>query len=224
VLPVLPFFLPPLRWHGGVFDNTCSPPNIHSIRTGSPHRRIRLSVYGSSLYGKFYGQLINSTGPLTLRRASISPSTLTIMEISVRIATIDDAAEIARLSGELGYASTSEDVAARLNELLEQGAFVAVAVQHGPSLAGWIAADARLTLESGRKAEITGLVVDSRAKRSGVGARLVAAAERWAAAAGHSAIVVRSNAARLESHPFYMGQGYARTKTQHVYAKQLAAK
>ena len=143
------------------------------------------------------------------------------MEVSVRIATIDDAPEIARLCGELGYSSTPEDVAARLNELLAQGTFVAVAIQYGALLAGWIAADARLTLESGRKAEITGLVVDSRAKRSGVGARLVAAAESWAVASGYSTIVVRSNAARLESHPFYMGQGYARTKTQHVYSKQL---
>lgn len=143
------------------------------------------------------------------------------MEVSVRLATIEDAAEIARLSGELGYLSSPEDVVARLSELLEQGAFVAVATQHEPLLSGWIAADARLTLESGRKAEITGLVVDSRVKRSGIGARLVAAAENWARDSGYCAIVVRSNAARLESHPFYMGQGYAKTKTQHVYSKQL---
>lgn len=143
------------------------------------------------------------------------------MKVSVRIATIEDAPEIARLSGELGYSSTPEDVAARLNELLQHGKFVAVAVQQEPSLSGWISAEARLSLETGRKVEITGLAVDSRARRSGVGARLIAAAESWASALGHNDMIVRSNAARLESHPFYMGQGYTRTKTQHVYSKQL---
>jgi hypothetical protein len=34
-------------------------------------------------------------------------------------------------------------------------------------------------------------------------------------------ISVRSNVARLESHPFYERLGYVRTKTQHAYAKQL---
>lgn len=110
----------------------------------------------------------------------------------------------------------------RLSELLKQEKFVAVATQQKPFLLGWIAAESRLSLESGRKAEITGLVVDSRAKRLGIGSRLVAAAESWARAGGHDTIIVRSNVTRLESHPFYVGRLYVKTKTQHVYSKQLA--
>lgn len=144
------------------------------------------------------------------------------MDLLVRAATTDDAAEIARLSGELGYPGTPQEMAARLEQMVSQGHFVAVAVQDEPSLSGWIAAESRVSLEVGRKAEITGLVVDVRARRSGVGARLVAAVEQWARENGHDAVVVRSSAARTESHLFYPRHGYARYKTQHVYSKPLA--
>jgi hypothetical protein len=33
--------------------------------------------------------------------------------------------------------------------------------------------------------------------------------------------VVRSNVERVESHPFYEGIGYQRTKTSHIYRKEL---
>jgi hypothetical protein len=35
--------------------------------------------------------------------------------------------------------------------------------------------------------------------------------------------MVRSNAARAESHPFYEALGYVRSKTQHVYTKTITA-
>ncbi len=50
---------------------------------------------------------------------------------------------------------------------------------------------------------------------------LVVEAERWATTLDASAVVVRSNVAREESHHFYPALGYARTKTQHVYMKHL---
>jgi GNAT superfamily N-acetyltransferase len=86
---------------------------------------------------------------------------------------------------------------------------------------GWVAAERRLLLESGERAEIVGLIVTADARRSGTGLALVKAAEEWAAEQGMQTISVRSNVARLESHPFYERLGYVRTKTQHAYAKQL---
>jgi GNAT superfamily N-acetyltransferase len=145
------------------------------------------------------------------------------MDISVRPATTNDAAEIARLSTELGYPSSAEQIEVRLSFLLPHpDQFVAVAEHTGPALVGWVAAESRLLLESGWRAEITGLVVEAAARRCKVGARLVAAVESWAAARDYASIVVRSNASRSESHPFYLARGYSQTKTQHVYAKPLA--
>jgi GNAT superfamily N-acetyltransferase len=82
----------------------------------------------------------------------------------------------------------------------------------------------QLLLESGRRCELLGLVVDARHRGRGVGRRLVAAVEDWAAERGLDQMAVRSNVARTESHPFYERLGYARVKTQHSYRKSLAKK
>jgi GNAT superfamily N-acetyltransferase len=77
-------------------------------------------------------------------------------------------------------------------------------------------------LESERRCEILGLVVDPLQRGTGVGRQLVAQVERWAAARGLHMMTVRSNVLRHESHPFYEHVGYERTKTQHAYRKRLA--
>ena len=69
-----------------------------------------------------------------------------------------------------------------------------------------------------------GLVVDSTARRRGVGRELVDVAENWALAHGLSSLTVRSNSARALSHPFYESLGYSRSKTQHVYTKVVATR
>jgi GNAT superfamily N-acetyltransferase len=79
----------------------------------------------------------------------------------------------------------------------------------------------RELLESGRRCEILGLVVDSTHRGRGVGRRLVQAAEAWALARGLDQMAVRSNVGRAESHPFYERLGYVRAKTQHAYRKRL---
>jgi GNAT superfamily N-acetyltransferase len=142
----------------------------------------------------------------------------------IRLAQFADAAEIARLNIELGYSASAEEIGARLRFMLASADFVvAVAAGHDSQLLGWTVAERRLSLESGEKAEITGLVVGATARRTGVGTALVAAAEQWAAKQGLKAICVRSNITRTESHPFYQSQGYVRKKTQHTYEKQLAS-
>jgi GNAT superfamily N-acetyltransferase len=139
----------------------------------------------------------------------------------LRAAGIEDAAEIARLAGELGYPVSPSAMAARLAALLPQPWQRVTVADGGTALLGWIAAERRLTLESGERVEIVGLVVGAAARRGGIGRRLVADAEEWARRQGFDAIVVRSNVARELSHPFYERLGYVRRKTQHVYLKAL---
>ncbi|MDP3859393.1 MAG: GNAT family N-acetyltransferase [Stagnimonas sp.] len=133
-----------------------------------------------------------------------------------------DAADIARLANELGYAASTAEIASRLQILLPSPTqFVAVA-ESGGALVGWVAAEQRLLLESGERAELVGLVVGAAARRSGAGSALVAAAEGWASSRKLTMICVRSNVSRPESHPFYERLGYVRRKTQHVYLKPLS--
>jgi GNAT superfamily N-acetyltransferase len=139
----------------------------------------------------------------------------------LRNARLDDAAQIARLASELGYPTTALEIAVRLALMLPLSHHHVVVAQGDDGLLGWIAVERRLTLESGERIEIVGLVVSAVAKRSGVGRALVANAEHWALAQGFDSIAVRSNVARAESHPFYEGLGYVRRKTQHVYSKPL---
>lgn len=144
--------------------------------------------------------------------------------LGVRLACLEDCAGIARLSNELGYRSTPEDIAARLSVLEKSDRHrVLVAAGERSAILGWIAAEERLVLESGERTEIVGLVVDSKFRQRGVGRALIDEVERWAQGRGRDRVVVRSNVARSESHPFFQAAGYARSKTQHVYVKDLGA-
>lgn len=143
----------------------------------------------------------------------------------IRSAGPGDAGQIARLAGALGYPNETEAMRARLASLTATvGHWVAVAcdAQDDAITLGWVHVARCITVETGEYAEILGLVVDPAARRGGLGRSLVAAAERWAREQNLPRITVRSNAVRIESHPFYAALGYRRPKTQHVYVKVLA--
>jgi len=140
----------------------------------------------------------------------------------IRPALVDDAADIARLATELGYPTTTEQANSRLTLLLPRDSYFVAVADVSSQLVGWVAAERRLLLESGERVEIVGLIVSAAARRSGIGAALVEAAEDWARAQGMQVLSVRSNVARVEAHPFYEHLGYVRSKTQHAYTKQLS--
>jgi ribosomal protein S18 acetylase RimI-like enzyme len=141
----------------------------------------------------------------------------------VRRATMADAAEIARLADQLGYPAAPDETKRRLEVLLESARHhIAVVDAPDGRLAGWIQVEQALSLEGGDRAEIMGLVVDVAARRRGIGAALVAEAERRAATLGLGIVCVRSNVTRELSHPFYERLGYVREKTQHVYRKRCS--
>jgi GNAT superfamily N-acetyltransferase len=146
----------------------------------------------------------------------------TVALIAVRRATAVDTARIAELSEILGYPVASSSLALRLERLsarAEDAVFVAEAES---GVVGWVHGAEQELLESGRRCEILGLVVDPTHRSQGVGRLLVTAMEQWAASRGLEQMTVRSNVARAESHPFYQRLGYVRVKTQHAYRKALS--
>ncbi len=133
-----------------------------------------------------------------------------------------DAEQITGLLAQLGYPSDLDAVTNRLAAILNSATQqVLVAITADSGIGGYIGVERRVALEVDERVEITGLVVDSTARRSGLGRALVNAAEEWAREHGLHTVVVRSNAARTESHPFYEAIGYQRTKTSHVYCKEV---
>ena len=142
--------------------------------------------------------------------------------IEVRLAEEYDIAAIARLAGELGYPSTSEHVLQRFAAIAaipHQAAFVAVTGGH--AVIGWIHLSEARSLESEPRAEIGGLVVDSRFRNAGAGRLLVERGEEWARERGLAMIGVRCNVIRERTHTFYMRLGYIEKKTQKVFRKTL---
>jgi GNAT superfamily N-acetyltransferase len=62
-------------------------------------------------------------------------------------------------------------------------------------------------------------VVAADRRGEGIGRPLVERVARWALERGLEQVSVRSNIARMESHPFYERAGYIRVKTQHACHK-----
>jgi len=142
----------------------------------------------------------------------------------IRRAQITDAAEMARLAGELGYPMSSAEMTRRLAVLLPNERHYVAVVASGDHLLAWMHVEHRFSLEGGDRSELMGLVVDSTVRRQGLGRALLDVAENWTLAQGMSSLTVRSNAARELSHPFYESLGYSRSKTQHVYEKMVKAR
>ena len=141
----------------------------------------------------------------------------------VRRAAILDTVQIARLSSQLGYPLSDAESHERLTTLLSLPTQVVFVVDSGSGLAGWASGELRISLESGLRVEITGLVVDETRRHQGLGTLLMSHIERWALSQNCSILLVRSNVARQEAHPFYERLGYQRAKTQHSYKKVLHA-
>ena len=140
----------------------------------------------------------------------------------IRCAQTSDAAEMARLSGDLGYSMSIDEMRAALDRLLADSRhFILVADQGSDRLLGWMHVEHRTSLQTADRAELMGLVVDGAARRRGTGRALVDAAEQWAQSQGLATLTVRSNVTRQLSHPFYEALGYVREKTQHLYRKRF---
>ena len=131
-----------------------------------------------------------------------------------------DAELVAQLAAELGYPSDVESIRMRM-QAISGSDLLLVAVTKADRPIGFIQANRFCIIEAGFRVEILGLVVSSTARRSGIGRRLIAEAERWAQSIGVETIVVRSNTKRTEAHDFYPAMGYELVKTQAVYRKRM---
>lgn len=144
--------------------------------------------------------------------------------MNVRNAVPADASGIARLTRQLGYPCTTEEAQQRIDSITgrqDHLLLVCVNKEQKDHIDGWLQACSNVTMAFGFRVEIVGLIVDAGERRKGVGSRLVAQAEKWAAAIGSESIRVRSNVQREESHRFYDKIGYIENRTQVVYLKEI---
>ena len=143
--------------------------------------------------------------------------------MKIRSYTRGDCEAVTALNRELGYDGTAAEMQLRLETVLaspEQAVFVAEA---GGSVSGWIHMAVVPSIETDSFAEIRGLVVAAAARRTGIGAALVASGEGWARDQGMTRVRVRSNVTREDARRFYEKLGYRVTKTQNVFDRDVPA-
>jgi ribosomal protein S18 acetylase RimI-like enzyme len=143
------------------------------------------------------------------------------LTIAIRQMRPEDASSVAALTTQLGYPATEEDIRRRYDLIKERSEARLFVAQAGERIVGWIHVQATCLLECDTRAEIWGLVVGETARGSGVGRRLVEAAEGWAATRGLSVMALRSNQLRTGARGFYEHLGYTVTKTQNAFRKDL---
>jgi GNAT superfamily N-acetyltransferase len=142
--------------------------------------------------------------------------------IAIRKARLRDAGIIAKLSGQLGYPATEREMSERLAKLIHRpGDGVVLLAEDSGEIVGWLHVSITPLLEVPLRAEVNGLVVDEAKRSQGAGAKLLKAAERWAAGKGCKSMSVRSNVVRERAHGFYLRHGYEHFKTQKAFRKSL---
>jgi GNAT superfamily N-acetyltransferase len=133
-----------------------------------------------------------------------------------------DAAPVADLTTQLGYATTAAEATERISILLERpDDHAALVAEEGGAVIGWVHVAIYTSLESGRVATIGGLIVGEGHRSGGIGVELLTAAEAWAGENGAAKMVVRSRVTRERAHRFYEREGYRLLKTSHVFEKPL---
>lgn len=143
------------------------------------------------------------------------------MEVSIQSANREHLKGIHELVLEWGYQPSEPETLEWLEALLNSSNHQVLVAVSDDLVVGWAAVEKRISLNHGLISEITGLVVRSSCRRSGIGQLLVNAVEEWSQNLGLSRVLVRSNVRRFESHEFYPALGFELTKTTRVYSKDL---
>ncbi len=132
-----------------------------------------------------------------------------------------DAPALAALAAELGYPTSPEELLGRLAALHPTDAAVIVSTDASDVPTGWCHVEMRRTLVEPQSALIVGLVIGEGHRSAGIGAELLAAAERWARARGCRRLVVATRITRERAHRFYAREGYVVNKTSYFLTKPL---
>jgi GNAT superfamily N-acetyltransferase len=145
--------------------------------------------------------------------------------MSIREALPADAAVIAGLVRDLGYTTDAAAVRAQLQDVAASADDVVLVVERDEAVVGFVAVSrTRSLIEPAWFGRITALCVAGTHRRTGVGARLVGAAEAWAVDNEVTLLQVNSGRRpeRTAAHAFYPALGYRDQHDHHVlYEKHL---
>jgi ribosomal protein S18 acetylase RimI-like enzyme len=134
------------------------------------------------------------------------------VDLRIRDAELSDAAELAALACELGYETTSAEMESRLVSILKDPRYKTLVALNDEKICGMIGTfSASSYLHNDLNGRIIALVVSMESRRRGIGAQLIAAAEKDFAHRGITRVTLTTRFEREEAHQFYEKLGYART-------------
>jgi len=143
------------------------------------------------------------------------------MPLEIRTARPGDAPEMAPLLAELGYPQQVATLPARITELADSHTDAVLVAELDGRIVGVACLHVTVFFhEPGSdRARLTALVVDSACRGSGIGGRLLRAAEEAARQRGCAVLELTSAAHRTAAHRFYEAAGYE--VIPHRFSKSL---
>lgn len=129
--------------------------------------------------------------------------------MSIRIATVNDAGDIARLLTQLGYPGTEPFIGDHLQKMLSNPQELLLVWADGDRVTGFLSMDySTYPALQGPVATIKSFAVDENARSQGIGSLLEAEATRRAKERGCHRIIVHCAERRTRAHEFYYRQGF----------------
>jgi len=144
------------------------------------------------------------------------------VDLRIRDAELSDAAELAALACQLGYKTTGPEMESRLVSILKDLRYKTLVALKDEKICGMLGTfSASSYLHNDLNGRIIALVVSRESRRHGIGARLIAAAEKDFTQRGITRVTLTTRFERAEAHRFYDKLGYARTGFR--FAKNLVS-
>ena len=134
------------------------------------------------------------------------------IDLKIRDGKLSDAADLAALMCELGYETTGAEMESRLISILKDLRYKTLVALNDDKICGMIGTvSASNYLHNDLTGRIIALVVSRESRRRGIGARLIAEAEKNLIQRGITRVTVTARFEREKAHQFYEKLGYART-------------
>ena len=141
----------------------------------------------------------------------------------IRPAQEGDALQLAELMTQLGYPTSAEEMAGRMQTILRDETFATFVATEGNNVLGMIGvSDCPSYEHNDRNGRIIALVVRADMRRRGLGRELIHFAEDYLAQKKVGRIVLTSRFTREDAHKFYESLGYVRTGLR--FMKEIRAR
>jgi GNAT superfamily N-acetyltransferase len=140
---------------------------------------------------------------------------------SMRRMTAEDLPAARTLLSHLGYTLEAHELQYRYQAVAQSADHTLIVAEEDGSVVALCHIYARPALDKPPEAVVQALVVDRAHQGKGIGKRMMAAAEQWAAARGFTSVSLASHVSRSDAHAFYEGLGYQRAATSHLFRRTI---